>query len=131
MKQSDQSYFEFVSSDPQRVQTFQNVMDAYNGARGNWVDLYPTDRLVADWNPDRPLLVDAGGGKGLDIMRFRERHSGLPSGSLVLQELEAAVPTISVHESIKVMGHNLFEEQPVKGASPSPLSSCGSFSNVS
>lgn len=106
-------------------------MDAYNTARGNWVDLYPTDRLVANWNPDRPLLVDAGGGKGLDIMRFRERHSGLPSGSLVLQELEAAVPTISVHESIKVMGHNLFEEQPVKGASSSPSSSCGSFSNVS
>ena len=61
------------------------------------------------------VLVDAGGGKGQDIERFRLKHPNLSPGSLVLQELPAALQTISVHESITVMAHNLFDEQPVKG----------------
>jgi hypothetical protein len=115
LRQSDQSYIEFVTSDSQRTKDFQNVMLAYNAARGNWVDLYPTQELVAGSTSDRPVLVDAGGGKGQDIERFLSKHPNLPAGSLVLQELPAVLPTISVHESIAVMAHNLFDEQPVKG----------------
>ncbi|MCJ1386033.1 hypothetical protein MMC17_009158 [Xylographa soralifera] len=116
LRHSPQTYIEFVGSDTDRTKSFQNLMVAYNKAKGVWTDFYPTTDLIRGIKPDRVVLVDAGGGLGFDIEAFRLKHRQLPNKSLVLQDLPTVIATVQVHDCIKVMPHNLFEPQPVKGA---------------
>ncbi|KAK6216030.1 hypothetical protein LQW54_004007 [Pestalotiopsis sp. IQ-011] len=67
------------------------------------------------------LLVDVGGGHGLDAARLLIRHPNLPPGSLVLQDLPNVL-ALHVREDaldsrvIKRMPHDFFTPQPVRGA---------------
>lgn len=115
-RQSPQTYIDFVGSDAQRTENFQNLMIAYNNAKGVWTDYYPTTDLLKGLKADRPVLVDAGGGKGFDIEAFRSKHKELPTGSLILQDLPTVTTVVQVHDSIRVMMHDLFQPQPIKGS---------------
>ena len=115
LRQSPQTYIEFVGSDVERAENFQNLMVAYNNAKGIWVDFYPTIDLLRGLKSNRAVLVDAGGGKGFDIEAFRTKHPELPHGSLILQDLPTVTAKVQIHDSITVMSHDLFQPQPVKG----------------
>ena len=67
--------------------------------------------------PQFPPLVDAGGGKGQDLNLFLEKYPTPGNGSLVLEELPSVVENIpyNLDESIKLVAHDLFEPQPIRG----------------
>lgn len=63
------------------------------------------------------LIVDVGGGKGRDLKAFHEKFPTLP-GQLVLQDLASVLDDEEVKgldDKIKVMEHDFFTPQPIKG----------------
>ena len=87
-----------------------------------WVDLYPTETVVAAARAGRALVVDVGGGKGHDLDKFRVRHrdDDLAAGVLVLQDqphvAEKVAAASNLDPAVAVQPHDFFTPQPVRGA---------------
>jgi hypothetical protein len=96
-------------------------MGATGGTRSYWWDWYDIQgRLLNGYDKKEGgiLLVDVGGGKGHDIQIFHERFAVSHTGCLVLQDMPSVIEGIqgdNIDGSIKKMGHDFFEPQPVKG----------------
>lgn len=63
------------------------------------------------------LIVDVGGGKGRDLQTFHKKIPTLP-GQLVLQDRASVLENEEVKgldDKIKVMEHDFFTPQPIKG----------------
>ncbi|KAF5022524.1 hypothetical protein F66182_5426 [Fusarium sp. NRRL 66182] len=87
-----------------------------------WPEINPTETLVADSKPGRPLVVDVGDSKGHDLTKFHLCHPDIHEGSLVLQDLPDILKERTMDATI-VPGqvpsfhpHDLFTPQPVRGA---------------
>jgi hypothetical protein len=67
-------------------------------------------------NPDRTLLVDVGGSRGQTIHAIVQANPGIDIKRCVLQDfaevVSNALPEI---EGCKIMSHDFWTEQPVKG----------------
>ena len=111
-------FFAEMATDPSKTKTFQEAMSAYTKFKMFWVDFYPTQNLIQDARPNRAILVDVGGGEGNDMRRFREKHTDLPAGSLVLQDLPLVIGMVLVEEPVEVMDYDFFTPQPIKGKPP-------------
>ncbi|KAK7592358.1 hypothetical protein V3481_006978 [Fusarium oxysporum f. sp. vasinfectum] len=81
-----------------------------------WPEIYPTGTLFANYKLDRPLVVDVGGSKGHDLIKFHIRHPGTPAGSLVLQDLPGILSELDIPDIIYVKPHDFLTPQPVRGA---------------
>lgn len=92
------------------------------GARKYWVDWYPVQERILDGaEKDEALIVDVGGGKGHDLIQFKERF---PRNRLVLQDLRGVVDGVEgLGEGIEMVGYDFFTEQPIKGIYVHPPSS--------
>ena len=112
------SRFDELKRHPADMAVFQAVMTAYAASKTSWTDLFPTRRLLDARRLDVPLFVDVGGGTGQDVERLRRRLVDVEPGSLVLQDLKPVVEKAAAHESVRVMAHDFFQEQPIKGKSP-------------
>ncbi|KAK4217301.1 S-adenosyl-L-methionine-dependent methyltransferase [Rhypophila decipiens] len=117
--------FAFLQTDPSAQAHFVCAMKGLSQRKRPWTELYDTKVLVDGHDATRPLLVDIGGGHGLDVTRMLERHcctgdDGDPLlGDLVLQDLPDVVALAKekvVSDRIKVMAHDFFQPQPLKGA---------------
>ncbi|KAL4931391.1 S-adenosyl-L-methionine-dependent methyltransferase [Aspergillus undulatus] len=117
-------FFEFLKDHPDHAEQFNNHMTAYHQGRPSWMDegFFPVQSLTEGLNlgADDVLLVDVGGGVGHDLAEFRRKWPSLP-GRVVLQDLpevieQANAQNQAVGKTIETVGHNFFEEQPVKGA---------------
>ncbi|KAI0126660.1 O-methyltransferase-domain-containing protein [Xylariales sp. AK1849] len=75
-----------------------------------------TTSLIDGADLDGPLVVDVGGNIGNDISRFLAKHPDVPAGSLVLQDRPEALKIAKVDQKIKIMPHDFFTPQPVKGS---------------
>jgi hypothetical protein len=113
------SMFGLLSKDSKRKQVF----DDYMGARAfsqddKWFDVFPAADQLKDGlktADDAALIVDVGGGRGFDIVAFRQRFPDLP-GKFILQDLPHTFKLMqSKPEGITIMAHGFFTEQPVKG----------------
>lgn len=117
MNKSDATLFESLGSDAVAAKSFNDAMQRhskYNMAP--WPEVYPTHTLVENSKPDRPLVVDVGGNKGHDLVKFHKRHPDTPKASLVLQDLPDVLQQLTVPETITAQPHDFFTPQPVKGA---------------
>ena len=94
------------------------MMQLTSSASAYLEDIFPFNQLVEEYRDDRPLLVDVGGGTGTVIERFRNNHSHLSGGGLVLQDLPSVVEKALVGPAVTVMAHDFFGPQPVKGSNP-------------
>ncbi|KAM7223544.1 S-adenosyl-L-methionine-dependent methyltransferase [Rhypophila decipiens] len=114
--------FAFLQTDPSAQAHFVCAMKGLSQRKRPWTEFYDTKVLVDGHDATRPLLVDIGGGHGLDVARMLERHGdddGAPLGDLVLQDLPDVVALAKekvVSDRIKVMAHDFFQPQPLKGA---------------
>lgn len=110
-------YFDFLSSEPYYQQAFNTTMTASFRRKGqSWFSFFPVEEKLRVEDPMAPLLVDIGGGKGEDILAFRDRFPHLP-GKLILQDLPVVVEGIqNTISPVEVQGYNFFDEQPAKGA---------------
>lgn len=115
--QTDLTTFELISTMPDTFKDFNAFMGREVGARKKWLEWYDVPgRLMHGAKQDTPLLVDVGGGKGHDLVRFLEFHPDV--GRLVLQELEPVLQSApDLPSEIEKMPYDFFTVQPVKGNS--------------
>ncbi|ROV96260.1 hypothetical protein VMCG_07679 [Cytospora schulzeri] len=113
--------FEWLAQNQQLASDFSGAMklhSKYNLA--HWTEVYPTENVISAGRqrPDRKLVVDIGGNKGHDIVKFLVKHqTNCPRGSLVLQDLPATLQNVNLkEEAIELQPHDFFTTQPVKGA---------------
>lgn len=115
-------FFSYLKENSKESEDFNNLMSSYSLSRKKWTDPdnVPVRQILGEGlkeDEDAVLLVDIGGNVGHDLIRFKEQYSDLP-GRLILQDLpsviEAAKPKLPA--GIEAMAHDMFEAQPVKGA---------------
>ncbi|KAI0197625.1 putative O-methyltransferase [Astrocystis sublimbata] len=114
--QTDLTTFELISTMPDTFRDFNSFMGREVGARKKWLEWYDVSgRLMHGAKQDVPLLVDVGGGKGHDLVRFLEFHPG--AERLVLQDLEPVLQSApNLPDKIEKMPYDIFTMQPIKGA---------------
>ncbi|THV44535.1 hypothetical protein BGAL_0622g00010 [Botrytis galanthina] len=102
---------------------FNTFMGNTMGARRYWLHWWPVEERVLEGveGADNTLLVDVGGGKGHDIMAFKERFGTREKGvgRLVLQDQPHVLEKIGegeLGEGIEKCGYDFFTEQPVKNS---------------
>ena len=108
--------WDFLKTNPEVYKNLGVVMNTAQANRGPWVDLFPTEQLIADSKPEDVLVVDIGGNIGHDMESFRHKHPDAP-GRLVLQDTPEAIGQIkSLDPSIERVPHDFFKPQPVQGS---------------
>jgi hypothetical protein len=128
--------WEVTNSDSESMETFMLAMD---GMESNWPTLgsYSLDWIVpkvAEF-PERPLVVDVGGGKGHCLKIMCNVTPGLPMSRCILEDLPAVLDgakkmgdaQLSAAQFVPVDFH---AEQPVKGESLYPPSVHNSSQHV-
>jgi len=117
-KGSGANQFAYIGGNPVLSKHFNDAMECHS--RYNltaWVEVYPTDSIVADQKDGRALVVDIGGGKGHDLEKFRAKHSAVPAGSLILHDLPATLDGVTpTKPACVVYPHDFFQPEPVTGA---------------
>lgn len=110
--------WEWLAENPDALKRFNTFMEGSRANRPHWADFFPVQEQLLDGAvPDRPLVVDIGGGRGHDLTGFKQRFSEV-KGTLVLEDLPAVIDDIkSLDPEIKKLKHDFFTPQPVKGLS--------------
>lgn len=91
-------------------------MEGYHVEFAHWTDWFPVEeRLLEGALADQPLLVDVGGGRGHDLVVFKERFPVVPQ-QLVLEDLPSVIKdTEYLDDGIRRVGHDFFKPQPIEG----------------
>jgi hypothetical protein len=116
--QTQDTTFERITSSPSLLKDFNTFMGNTMGARSYWVDWYPVQAQILEGaDPEKPLIVDVGAGKGHDLLAF---HGKFPAtGKLVLQDLQPVIETLDdLDPVIEKVAYDFFTEQAVKGTFP-------------
>ncbi|EWZ38848.1 O-methyltransferase-domain-containing protein [Fusarium oxysporum Fo47] len=117
MKGRQENLFQSLGADPVAAREFNDAMESHSKYNLTpWPEVYPTESLITGAKFDRALVVDVGGSKGHDLTKFHLRHSEIPEGSLVLQDLPDILKELTIPDTIAVCPHDFFTPQPVKGA---------------
>lgn len=101
----------------QDMSDFMESHSRYN--HRSWTELFPTQSIADDAKTGRKLVVDIGGGKGHDGLKFAELHPGIADGSVVVQDLPHVIDaarTFAGQKKVVPMAYDYLEPQPVKGA---------------
>lgn len=101
----------------QHMSDFMESHSRYNHRL--WTKLFPTQSIVEDAKENRVLVVDIGGGKGHDGLRFTKQHPKVADGSVVVQDLPHVIDaarTFDGQKKVVPMAYNYLEPQPIKGA---------------
>ncbi|KAL4966856.1 S-adenosyl-L-methionine-dependent methyltransferase [Aspergillus stella-maris] len=110
---TEKTTFEHITETPSLLKDFTLFMGNTMGACRFWVDWYPVQSRILDGaEPDKALIVDVGGGKGHDLLAFREKFPGSARrGQLVLQGVD-----LGDEAEVEKLAFDFFTEQPIKGA---------------
>ncbi|KAK8124333.1 S-adenosyl-L-methionine-dependent methyltransferase [Apiospora kogelbergensis] len=111
------SLFDYYDKNLKEGATFNNMMGGVMAKQAGMLDIYPYERL-ADSLPndsDTPLLVDVGGNVGHDINKLLA-HQPEACRRLVLQDRPDVVQLAKCPPSVRVLAHDFFTPQPVRGA---------------
>ncbi|CAJ2504966.1 Uu.00g123600.m01.CDS01 [Anthostomella pinea] len=112
-------FFSKCVAEPAYQDSFSGFMTAWATYKLPWPEFFDTKSLVAgaDLSNGGVLCVDIGGHHGLDLTRLLNKHPDVPAGSLVLEDLPEVVSGAkNVNGKIKVLPHDMFQSQPVKGS---------------
>lgn len=111
----ESTFFQFVGANPIVTREFNDTMECHSKYNLTpWVDIYPTETIVATGRDDGALVVDVGGGKGHDLGKFIARHPD--ARGLILQDLPEILKDVTPPSGISLQPHDFFTPQPVKGA---------------
>lgn len=108
--------FEYYDSHPRESKTFNDMMGGVMAHQAGMLDLYPYQNLVDGSQADCPLLVDVGGNVGHDLQKFLQKHPET-AHRLVLQDRAEVLRDSKCPPAVKLMPHDFFAPQPVKGLS--------------
>ncbi|TRX89195.1 hypothetical protein FHL15_009893 [Xylaria flabelliformis] len=111
--------FPWLIKDPPMMGNFNAFMTGQRADRKQWFDFFDVDAILlngAKEHSDAALLIDIGGGEGVDIAEFHRRYPDAP-GKLILQDLPPVIDTIQdLLPKIERQKYDFFKEQPIKGA---------------
>ncbi|KIY02612.1 uncharacterized protein Z520_01077 [Fonsecaea multimorphosa CBS 102226] len=116
--------WQIMSKDPEKLKTFQlglkmgdNLVPVLGYYNFNALKL--TEEELQN-NPDRVALVDIGGGVGNTLKKILDEYKELDPRTVVLQDQKDVIAMAEkekiVPEGVKLMEHDFWTEQPVKGA---------------
>ncbi|KAL9625333.1 MAG: hypothetical protein Q9160_000396 [Pyrenula sp. 1 TL-2023] len=110
------SFFEVLSKYPHRMEAFSRGLALWETAHPV-VGLFPFELLRSGNRPDRPLMVDVGGGRGLSLLAVRAAYPEL-QGELILQDQEDVLQAISGADlpNVTKMPHDFFRPNPAQNA---------------
>lgn len=114
---TDLTCWNWLAQNPSVLSRFNTYMEGHRANCPYWTSWFPVERLLLDGErtDGRTLLVDIAGGRGHDLMEFRQRFPDA-HGDLVLEDLPAVIEDIQIlDEDIKRVKHDFFQPQPVKG----------------
>lgn len=113
--------FTYMADKPKLQNSFQTFFEADRGSRPSWVDWFPVkERLLDDATKpvreDDILYVDVAGGRGHDLLAFKQKFSEYP-GRYVLHDLPHVVndKTLSLGEGVEKKQFNFFQDQVMPG----------------
>ncbi|KAL9052743.1 MAG: hypothetical protein Q9162_005204 [Coniocarpon cinnabarinum] len=110
------TFFEYMQQNTRCGQSLDLTMKGYAAFRGNWLDVYPAENLIQAGDPQGLLVVDVGGGLGHDMEKLRAKFPTGTKDRLILQDQPSVISKINSLDGVKVMSHDFFTEQPIKGA---------------
>ena len=64
---SNQLFYDWIVDRPEVQECFSNLIKGYVSSHGSWINVYPTDDIMATAKEDGPLLVDLGETPNLHI----------------------------------------------------------------
>ncbi|SPJ89661.1 related to O-methyltransferase B [Fusarium torulosum] len=113
------TYYEVYDLDPQK----RKLWDIGMQKLGNHIPvtgLFPFEDLKHQVmkQPERPFVVDIGGGRGQALLAIQEHCKGSFGGKLILQDLPIVLDSLMLDEipGIEPMPYSIFTPQPVKNA---------------
>lgn len=111
---TDLSMFEWMPQHPEHMKSLGQLMALDRPT--HWVDNYPIENLgsLTD-TPDKPVLVDIGGGFGQQAIAFRNKFPHL-SGRIIVQDIPSTLAGAQPTPGIEFVHHDFFGPQPIKGA---------------
>ncbi|KAI9038878.1 S-adenosyl-L-methionine-dependent methyltransferase [Aspergillus affinis] len=116
--------FSWLCENPAALSRFNSFMEGQRANRAFWGDWFPVRDVILDvpsLSPERPLLVDIGGGRGHDLLEFKARFPDA-QGKLVLEDLPSVIDEFRQANDLEAAGietvnYDFFAEaQPVLGA---------------
>ncbi|KAI4155721.1 MAG: hypothetical protein LQ340_000810 [Diploschistes diacapsis] len=110
------TFFDDMETRPAVFEALHDVMNMAAAQKTPWPEICPPESVISRMKPQVPLLVDVGGGTGVDIEQFRQRLPADAQYELILQDLPSVLEGRKVENGIVPMGHDFFTDQPVKGA---------------
>jgi hypothetical protein len=113
-----QNLWPYIAANPKLLKAAHAFFEGDRGSRPNWIDWFPVQKKLLE-NSSKPvrdediLLVDVAGGRGHDLLAFKERFADHP-GRYVLQDL----PHVVEDETLDLAGvekrsFNFFQDQVV------------------
>ncbi|OLN90335.1 Demethylsterigmatocystin 6-O-methyltransferase 7 [Colletotrichum chlorophyti] len=104
----------YYQAHPKEQAEFNLIQQTIASQQPSWTDIFPASNLL-DTDPEKPLLVDVGGGTGHDVLKF---HNEFPQTGcrLYLEDMELVVASTTLPESIHKVAYDFFTPQPIKGA---------------
>lgn len=111
------NFWHWLDAHPEANAAFNHFMAALHPQdRPAWLSGRLMDRLLSDYDPDRPFVVDIGGGNGTDQLRvlaqLPEQHR---NARLIVQDLPAVIDAAKRAElppQIQLVAHDFFQPQP-------------------
>lgn len=112
---TDVGLFPWLKQHPDVLKDFQSLMGVPK--EGNCLDVMPLDSSSESNGDDqRPVLVDIGGNTGQQAAKLLAKYPQL-AGRVVVQDREETINSAAAGlKGVKMMAHDFFEPQPVRGA---------------
>ncbi|KAI0549853.1 S-adenosyl-L-methionine-dependent methyltransferase [Xylaria curta] len=112
---TDLHQFSWFADHPENLSYFNDFMAFRRKPELSWLTVYPVQEHIRDWDPERPVYVNMGGGIGHQCAQFLEKYPDVP-GRVILQDLPHSVAKALPTPRVENIVHNFFDPQPIKGA---------------
>lgn len=111
------TYYEALGDDPKMADAWSkgiNLLEATQPVLGMFPFQSMKDRVLAE--PQRPFVVDVGGGRGNALSSVIKECSGSYGAKMILQDLAQVLEGIDPVDisGVENMPHNFYDPQPVK-----------------
>ena len=113
------TYYQVISDNPERLKMFNNTL-AHIDAELPILGMFPFASLEnqVKAEPDRPFIVDMGGGLGNVLMSIQQEAPAGFGAKMILQDRPDVLASINQEDipNITKMEHDFFKPQPIKNA---------------
>lgn len=106
--------FGWFANNPKHLAPFNDYMRLRRQPDVSWLTVYPVAEEVKNWDSDKAVFVNIGGGVGHQCAEFKHKFPDAP-GKVILQDLPHSIAKALPTEGVDNMVHDFFEPQPIKG----------------